>query len=110
MHARLAAATILRYGITPYLLMADFTALALGVSAVGGLTGGLLVFAAATVALNAAAAMYRSRLTLSILDQAPDLAVRALAAAAFSSAAAPLAASRADGGSTRPGRSHARRH
>jgi exopolysaccharide biosynthesis polyprenyl glycosylphosphotransferase len=83
---RLARATVLRHGITPYLLVADAAALAVGVWVAGGLTGGLLTFAVATVCMNASAALYRSRLTLSILDQAPDLGVRALAAAALSSA------------------------
>jgi exopolysaccharide biosynthesis polyprenyl glycosylphosphotransferase len=79
---RLLDATVLRFGITPYLLLADVVALAVGITLAGSLTGGLLVLAVATLWLNVGAALYRSRLTLSILDQAPDIAVRALAAAA----------------------------
>ena len=81
---RVVGATLLRWGVTPYLLLVDVAALAVGVSLAGGLTGGLLIFAVATIWLNATGALYRSRLTLSMLDQAPDLAVRALAAAALS--------------------------
>jgi exopolysaccharide biosynthesis polyprenyl glycosylphosphotransferase len=79
-------ATLLRFGIAPYLLLVDVLALAAGVSLAAGLTGGLLVFCLATIWFNSGAALYRSRLTLSILDQAPDIAVRALAAAAVASA------------------------
>ncbi|MDQ1696782.1 MAG: hypothetical protein QOJ03_2135, partial [Frankiaceae bacterium] len=74
---RLLDATVLRFGITPYLLLADVVALAVGITLAGSLTGGLLVLAVATLWLNVGAALYRSRLTLSILDQAPDIAVRA---------------------------------
>jgi exopolysaccharide biosynthesis polyprenyl glycosylphosphotransferase len=77
---------LLRFGVTPYLVLADVCGLVAGVIVAGGLTGGLLVFCVTTLWLNAAAALYRSRLTLSILDQAPDLAVRALAAAAVAAA------------------------
>ena len=76
------ARAVLRFGVSPYVFAADAAAIAVGVSAAGGLTGSLLVLAAGIVALNAAAGLYRSRLNLSVLDQAPALGVRALAAAA----------------------------
>jgi exopolysaccharide biosynthesis polyprenyl glycosylphosphotransferase len=81
-----AVAHGLRFGISPYLLAADLAALALGTAVAGGLTGSLLVLAAATLLLNVGAGLYRSRLNLAVLDQAPTLCVRALAAAATASA------------------------
>ena len=79
---RVFARQVLRFGVSPYVLAADIAAIAIGVSAAGCLTGSLLVLALGLVSLNAAAGLYRSRLNLSVLDQAPSLGVRALAAAA----------------------------
>jgi exopolysaccharide biosynthesis polyprenyl glycosylphosphotransferase len=83
--ARLVRATLLRFGISPYLLFADVVALAAGIAAVGGLTGGLLVLGLTTLALYATAGLYRSRLNLSVLDQVPELCVRSLASVAVAS-------------------------
>ena len=80
--ATVLARQVLRFGMSPYVLAADIAAIAVGVTAAGGLTGSLLVLAVVIVALNAAAGLYRSRLNLAVLDQAPALGVRALAAAA----------------------------
>jgi exopolysaccharide biosynthesis polyprenyl glycosylphosphotransferase len=78
---RVVRGTLLRWGISPYLVLADVAAIGVGVAATGALTGALLVFAAVLLGLTASAGAYRSRLSLSALDQAPDLAVRAVAAA-----------------------------
>jgi exopolysaccharide biosynthesis polyprenyl glycosylphosphotransferase len=83
--SRFLRATLLRFGVTPYLLAADVVALAVGITVVGGLTGRLLVLGLTTLALYATAGLYRSRLNLSVLDQVPELCVRALAAVAVAS-------------------------
>ena len=79
---RVLGRLVLRFGVSPYVFVADLAAISLGVWAAGGLTGSLLVLAVVIAALNATAGLYRSRLNLSVLDQAPALGVRALAGAA----------------------------
>jgi exopolysaccharide biosynthesis polyprenyl glycosylphosphotransferase len=74
---------LLRFGVLPYLVVADLFA-GLGAAAVTGLAA---VDAAAlvtlTLALLAAAGRYRSRLELSLLDDVPTLVGRPLGAGAF---------------------------
>ncbi|MDQ1684880.1 MAG: hypothetical protein QOC82_1617 [Frankiaceae bacterium] len=82
---RIVRATLLRFGISPYLVLADIVAQVAGIAAVGGLTGRLLVLGLTTIALYATAGLYRSRLNLSVLDQVPELCVRSLAAVAVAS-------------------------
>jgi exopolysaccharide biosynthesis polyprenyl glycosylphosphotransferase len=83
---RIVRGTLLRWGISPYLMLTDIAAIGAGVATTGALTGALLVFALVLLALSASAGAYRSRLALSALDQAPDLAVRAVAAAGLATA------------------------
>lgn len=86
--ARLAC--LLRYGVSPFLVLADLVALALA----GLLTQPPLqvvaLLAVAAIGLNALAGLYRSRLSLSALDDAPALVGRGLAAGAAAMAVAVL--------------------
>lgn len=75
-----------RYGVQPLLVACDLLAVLVGGLLVGGL-GGVgrvqLVYAAVLVALFSLAHLYRSRLTMSLLDDAPKLIGRWLAAVAI---------------------------
>lgn len=79
---RLVNRTLLRYGVRPFLLASDVLAWMLAAVVTGPVTGGDVVLLATTVALYAAAGLYRSRLSLSALDDLPACAGRAVAAAA----------------------------
>ncbi|HWG92632.1 MAG TPA: sugar transferase [Mycobacteriales bacterium] len=81
--------TFLRYGVTPFLVLGDVLAWSLA-ALVGGLLGQDLVLLAVVVGLYAAAGLYRSRLTLSALDDLPALVGRAVAAGAITTSAALL--------------------
>jgi exopolysaccharide biosynthesis polyprenyl glycosylphosphotransferase len=83
---RVIRATLLRWGISPYLLLTDVAAIGVGILAAGALTGALLVFALVLLGLSATAGAYRSRLSLAALDQAPDIAFRAVGAAGLATA------------------------
>lgn len=87
---RLIAGTLLRRGVAPFLLVLDL--LSLGASAVllGGVRGSTLVLAAVVVGLYVNGGLYRSRLTLSALDDLPALVGRALAAGAVTTSFALL--------------------
>ncbi|MBC7375771.1 MAG: sugar transferase, partial [Frankiales bacterium] len=78
---RLSDRTLLRYGVRPLLLLMDLLAWLFAVLP-GGLVGRDVVLLALVVALYASAGLYRSRLSLSALDDLPALVARALAAAA----------------------------
>ncbi len=80
---RLSDRTLLRYGVRPFLLLADVTAWALAVLPWGPLRGRDLVLLGLVLALYSSAGLYRSRLSLSALDDLPALAGRALVAAAL---------------------------
>ncbi len=87
---RLTDRTVLRYGVTPFLLVADVVAWVLAVLLSGGGTGGELVLLTLTLGLYASARLYTSRLSLSALDDLPALVGRALAAAALATSLALL--------------------
>ena len=87
---RLADRTLLRYGVRPMLVLGDLTAWVLAVLPGGGPYGRDLVLLLVVGALYAAAGLYRSRLSLSALDDLPALAGRALAAGALTTTVAVL--------------------
>ena len=87
---RLSDRTLLRYGVRPFLIVADVLAWMLAVLPSGVPLGRDLVLLAVVVALYAAAGLYRSRLSLSALDDLPQLTGRALAAAAVTTSIALL--------------------
>ena len=72
-----------RYGVQPLLLACDLAAVAMGAAVVGGIGRVHLVFAVVLIALFSTAHLYRSRLSMSLLDDAPRLAGRWFAAAAI---------------------------
>jgi len=74
--------SLLRYGVTPFLLAIDLTAFGLACLLVGVRVLDLVLLPA-VLALNASAGLYRSRLSLSVLDDAGQLAARALIAGAL---------------------------
>ncbi len=82
--------TVLRYGVRPFLLGADVLAWVAAVALQGGAAGRDLVLLALTLMLYASAGLYRSRLSLSALDDLPALVGRALAAAALTTSLALL--------------------
>ena len=88
--AGIAHRTLLRYGVRPFLLAADLAAWLSAVLVNGGATGRDFVLIALTLSLYAAAGLYRSRLSLSVLDDLPALVGRALAAAAITTSLALL--------------------
>jgi exopolysaccharide biosynthesis polyprenyl glycosylphosphotransferase len=79
--------TLLRYGVRPLFGALDVTAFLAASVATGGVTPLHLVVLALTVGLFASAGLYRSRLSLSVLDDLPSLAGRVLAAAAVTTTA-----------------------
>ena len=90
--------TLLRYGVRPFLLLADVFAWLLAVSVTGGAVGRDVVLLALTVGLYSAAGLYRSRLSLSVLDDLPSLVGRAMVAAAITTSVALLLDARAADG------------
>ncbi len=82
--------TVLRYGVRPFLVVTDITAWLLAVLVTGGATGRDVVHLSLTVLLFAVAGLYRSRLSLSVLDDLPALAGRVIAAAAMTTSVALL--------------------
>ncbi len=85
---RLSDRTLLRYGVRPFLVAADVAAFAIAVAPRGGPLGQDLVLLLVVLALYASAGLYRSRLSLSALDDLPALVGRALVAAALTSSLA----------------------
>ena len=85
---RLSDRTLLRYGVRPFLYVADVLAWLVAVLPFGGPRGSHLVLLALVVMLYASAGLYRSRLSLSALDDLPALAGRALVAAALTTSIA----------------------
>jgi lipopolysaccharide/colanic/teichoic acid biosynthesis glycosyltransferase len=84
---RLADRTLLRWGVRPLVVAVDVAGFAAAAALTGPVTGGSLVLLALVVALYSSAGLYRSRLSLSALDDLPALAGRALAAAAIATTA-----------------------
>jgi exopolysaccharide biosynthesis polyprenyl glycosylphosphotransferase len=74
--------TLLRYGVRPFLLLVDVVAWLAAVLLTGGIEGQDLILLVSALVLFGSAGLYRSRLTLSALDDLPTLTVRALAAGA----------------------------
>ena len=79
---RVSDRTLLRYGVRPFLLVMDLLAWLLAVLPGGVPLGRDVVLLVLVVALYTSAGLYRSRLSLSALDDLPQLVGRALAAAA----------------------------
>ena len=77
--------TVLRFGVRPFLLLADVLAWAVVVVPGTRPTGRELVLLLLVLAAFSAAGLYRSRLSLSSLDDLPALVGRVLAAAAVAS-------------------------
>jgi exopolysaccharide biosynthesis polyprenyl glycosylphosphotransferase len=94
--ATVLARTFLRFGITPFLVLGDLL-VGLLVTVPRGVLGGELVLLATAGSLYAAAGLYRSRLTVSALDDCPALVGRALAAGALTVSAALVVGSPSDG-------------
>jgi exopolysaccharide biosynthesis polyprenyl glycosylphosphotransferase len=82
--------TLLRYGVQPLLVGADLAAWAGAAFASGGVVGSELVLLALVLLLFSSAELYRSRLSLSVLDDLPALVGRTLVAAALTTAVALL--------------------
>ena len=72
-----------RYGVQPLLVACDLLAVLVGGLLVGGLGRVHLVFAAVLIALFSLAHLYRSQLSMSLLDDAPKLVGHWLAAVAI---------------------------
>ncbi len=75
--------TLLRYGVRPLFGVLDVGAFVAAVALTGPARGLHLALLLLTVGLYAAAGLYRSRLSLSVLDDLPSLVGRPLAAAAI---------------------------
>jgi exopolysaccharide biosynthesis polyprenyl glycosylphosphotransferase len=73
---------LLRYGVTPYLVIADGLAFLVAVMAVQPYSISLWALLPVIMVLYASGGLFRSRLTLSVLDDMPSLAGRAFVAAA----------------------------
>ena len=84
---RLVDRTLLRWGVRPLLIGTDIIAFGAAVTVTDVLRGAHLVLLALTIALYASAGLYRSRLSLSVLDDAPGIVGRPLAAAAIATTA-----------------------
>ncbi len=74
-----------RYGVQPLLVTCDLLAVLVGGLAIGAVGRVNLVFAAVLIGLFSLAHLYRSRLSMSLLDDAPQLVGRWLAAVAITS-------------------------
>jgi len=88
--SRLSDRTLLRYGVRPFLVATDVLAWLFAAALIGPVLGRDLVLLALVLCLYASAGLYRSRLSLSALDDIPALAGRALAAAALTTSLALL--------------------
>ncbi len=83
-HDRRRSSILGRFGVQPLLITTDLTAALLGPLVVGrAVTLTSVLFAGTLVALYAMAHLYRSRLSMSVLDQVPALVGRWLAAIAI---------------------------
>jgi exopolysaccharide biosynthesis polyprenyl glycosylphosphotransferase len=83
--------TALRYGAWPWLLLVDVIAWSAAIAVAAGLDVRQLVLLPVLVMLYQGAELYRARPSLSILDDAPRMAGRVLAAAALTGAVAAAA-------------------
>lgn len=81
---------LLRYGVSPFLLAADLLAWLVAASAASSGVVRDLVLLVVAVALYTSAGLYRSRLSLSVLDDLPVLLGRALAATGIATASVVL--------------------
>jgi exopolysaccharide biosynthesis polyprenyl glycosylphosphotransferase len=94
---RMADRTLLRWGVRPLFVLVDLAAFLAAAGITGGLRGGHAVLLALTVALYGAAGLYKSRLSLSALDDLPALGGRAVAAAAIATTAGVVIGARTRG-------------
>ena len=79
--------SLLRFGVRPFLMVMDALAYFAAAAIIGHLTNSTLIVFALVVVLYAADGLYRSRLTMSVLDDLPALAGRGIGAAALVTAA-----------------------
>ena len=79
--------SLLRFGVRPFLMVMDALAYFAAAGIIGHLTNSTFVVFALIVVLYAVAGLYRSRLTMSVLDDLPALAGRGIGAAALVTAA-----------------------
>ena len=79
--------SLLRFGVRPFLMVTDALAYFAAAAVIGHLTNSTLIVFALVVVLYAADGLYRSRLTMSVLDDLPALAGRGIGAAALVTAA-----------------------
>lgn len=87
-HGRLSDRTLLRYGVRPFLLAADLVAWLAVVVSLGGPLGRDVFLLGLVLLLYTNGGLYRSRLSLSALDDLPALVGRALVAAALTTSLA----------------------
>lgn len=85
---RFSDRTLLRFGVRPFLLVADVLAWVLAATSLGGPFGRDVILLTFVIMLYANAGLYRSRLSLSALDDLPPLVGRALVAAALTTSLA----------------------
>jgi exopolysaccharide biosynthesis polyprenyl glycosylphosphotransferase len=78
----------LRYGVRPLLVFSDLLAVALAILLSAGVTGGEGVMAVLVIGFYVSGGLYRSRLSLSALDDLPALAGRAIVAGAVATSVA----------------------
>jgi exopolysaccharide biosynthesis polyprenyl glycosylphosphotransferase len=76
----------LRWGVSPFLAGTDLAAAAVATLCAGTSLRRAVLFTAIALVLNSTAGLYRSRLALSVLDDAPRLVGRGLAAATLTMA------------------------
>jgi exopolysaccharide biosynthesis polyprenyl glycosylphosphotransferase len=88
---RVRGGVLLRYGVRPLLVGSDVLAWSLAAWLTSAPTGHDLLLLGVVVVLYAQAGLYRSRLTLSVLDDLPALGGRALAGSAVTVALALVA-------------------
>jgi exopolysaccharide biosynthesis polyprenyl glycosylphosphotransferase len=97
-HKPLGRHVVLRYGMRPLLVGSDVVAVLLAGTVVGGFTGGDAVLAALVVMSYASGDLYRSRLSMSSLDDLPALAGRAMVAGAVATSMAAMVGARTTNG------------
>ena len=79
--------SLLRFGVRPFLMVMDALAYFVAAGIIGHLTNSTFIVFALIIVLYAVAGLYRSRLTMSVLDDLPALAGRGIGAAALVTAA-----------------------
>src|SRR4051812_35882080 len=79
--------SLLRFGVRPFLMVMDALAYFAAAGIIGHVSNSTFVVFALIIVLYAVAGLYRSRLTMSVLDDLPALAGRGIGAAALVTAA-----------------------